>query len=344
MTSLILPSLFISLFGLFNIFGIKQWLFVNQLVYIVIAFAAFFAVKKIGRNFFLFNSFTFYWLFILLLIITFVIGFEVKGSRRWIDLYFFNFQASEFFKVFFILYLSDFFVNAHKERDLLATFLMSIILVFIPTFIIFKQPDLGNAMVFLFIYCVMLLFSNIPKRYFVSLILISFVALPVGWNFLKSYQKERIVSFANPHIDPQGTAYNMTQSIVTTGSGKFFGKGLGLGTQSKLFFLPENHTDFAFASLVEQLGFVGGFAVLLLFGVMLFLIIRRLFTYFFQKDSDEQRNFLFLIGFLSYLIFQVFVNVGMNVGLLPITGIALPFVSYGGSSLVALMIGLALLP
>ena len=136
----------------------------------------------------------------------------------------------------------------------------------------------------------------------------------------------------------------MTQAIITVGSGKFIGRGLGLGTQSRFFFLPENHTDFAFSSLVEQFGFLGGLIVIILYLIMAALLVKRLLSFYFLRDPVDKRNFLYLAGFLSYLIFQFLINIGMNLGLFPITGIALPFISYGGSSFVALMIGMALLP
>jgi rod shape determining protein RodA len=170
------------------------------------------------------------------------------------------------------------------------------------------------------------------------------VLAPIGWLFLHSYQKARILSFLNPHIDTQGTAYNMIQAVITIGSGKFMGRGMGLSTQSRLYFLPENTTDFAFASLVEQFGFVGGIVVIAMYAALIYFIIRRAAKYFHSQDKEGRANFLYTIGILSYLLFQIFVNIGMNMGLLPIAGVALPFVSYGGSAVLALLIGLALIP
>ncbi len=136
----------------------------------------------------------------------------------------------------------------------------------------------------------------------------------------------------------------MIQSVVTIGSGKLLGRGLGLGTQSRLYFLPENHTDFAFGSLVEQFGFFGGGLVLIFYGVIIFLIASRAVKFYFQKDEEGKKKFLFCLGMLSYVVFQVFINIGMNLGLLPVAGVALPFISYGGSSLVSFLIGFALIP
>jgi len=203
---------------------------------------------------------------------------------------------------------------------------------------------LGNAMVYFFIFFTMILFSEMPKKYLIYFCLILVVSLPVAWNFMKDYQKDRITSFLNPKVDSQGTAYNMTQAIITVGSGKLLGKGMGLGTQSRFYFLPENHTDFAFSSLVEQFGFVGGLSVIVLYLLIIYLIIMRIFKFYFAHDQIDKSKFLYLVGFLSYFIFQTLVNIGMNLGLFPVTGIALPLISYGGSSFVATMIGMALLP
>lgn len=344
MTQLLLPSFFLSLIGIFNIFGIKQSLAFTQAFYVIFGFVVFFIIKKIGRNFFVSNAKVFYWFFIALLAITFIIGLEIRGSRRWIDLYFFNFQASEIFKAFFILYLSDFLMRDFRIINPVKDFFKSLIYFLLPALIIFKQPDLGNAMVYLIVYIIMILFSNLPKKYVLNFLLILLIVSPIGWHFIKGYQKDRIISFFNPHIDQQGAAYNMTQAVITVGSGKFLGKGLGLGTQSRLYFLPENHTDFAFASLVEQFGFLGGFATLVFYAIIVFQISKRLLKYYFLGSQQDKKNFLYIIGFLSYFTFQILVNVGMNMGLFPITGVALPFISFGGSSFVALMIGMALIP
>lgn len=337
-------SSFLSAFGLFSLFGLNQALFFRQFTYILIGIGVYFAVKAVGRHFFKANSVLFYWLMMAILIITYIVGLEVKGSRRWLDLYFFNFQASEFFKVIMIMFLAKYFSERKVIENNFLFFIKSLAYVGIPAFIIFKQPDLGNAAVYGFFYLVILLFSPYAKKHLLYLAETSLVLAPIGWFFLKTYQKARILSFLNPHLDTQGTAYNMIQSIITIGSGKFMGRGLGLSTQSKLFFLPENTTDFAYASLVEQFGFVGGFAVLCFYAVLIYMIAKRAAKYYHLRDRDNQAKFLYCIGIASYLVFQIFVNIGMNMGILPITGVALPFISYGGSAVLAILIGFALLP
>ncbi len=345
MNQLLIPSIFLSLFGNFSLLGLNLDLFFRQTFYFLIGVLAFICIKKIGINFFYSNYNILYWFFVILLFVTFVIGLEVKGSKRWLDFYFIRFQPSEFFKVFFILFLANELSKKNFHYQEFFTFTKIFFLFIIPTFIIFKQPDFGNAISIFFIFFVMILFSNFSKKYIICLILIFFLSTPIIWSTLADYQKARIFSFLNPKVDFQGDAYNMVQSVITTGSGKFFGRGLGLGTQSRLAFLPENHTDFAYATLVEQFGFFGGFLVLFFYGVIIYLITKRAFHFNNKKnDEDGKKKFLFITGFLSYVVFHLFVNVGMNLGILPIAGVALPFISYGGSALITIIIGFALIP
>lgn len=264
----LLSSLFLYAFGLFNILGIRPDLLVNEVLYVIIGCFAFIAVRFVGRHFFRINSYMFYWSFVLVLLLTYVIGLEAHGSRRWIDLHFIRLQGSEIFKPFFILFFADFLSRKHARVKQGAIFFLSFLYFFIPAFIIFKQPDLGNALVYAAIYLVMLFFSPLPKRYFFYLLGMFVFATPIGWFVLKDYQRARLVSFLSPDLHNQGNSYNMIQAMITVGSGQFLGKGLGRGTQSRLLFLPENHTDFAFSSLVEQFGFVGGLVVM---GCLLFI-------------------------------------------------------------------------
>lgn len=342
--NILISSIFLSIFGLINLFGINQFLFLRQFIYVIISFLIYFVIKKIGRNFFALNSRFFYYLFLSILVITYIVGIEARGSKRWLDFYFFRFQASEIFKPFFILFLSEYFFKTEIFFNNFQILFKSFVYFFIPFFIIFKQPDLANALTYLVIYLSILFFSKIEKKYIFSFFGSFLVFIPFIWFFLKDYQKARILSFLNPHLDTQGTAYNIIQSIITIGSGMFLGKGLGFGTQSKLAFLPENTTDFAFASLVEQFGFLGGFFIILFYGVLIYFLITKTTKYFFEKNEDDRKKFIYCFGVLIYICFQVFVNIGMNLGILPVAGVALPFISYGGSAILALMISLALLP
>ena len=188
------------------------------------------------------------------------------------------------------------------------------------------------------------MFSSFSKKYLGYLIGLMIVFTPIGWLIMKDYQKARILSFLNPHLDVQGEAYNMIQAVITIGSGMFMGRGLGLGTQSRLFFLPENTTDFAFASLIEQFGFFGGFFVLIFFTSIIIYLVKKTIFFYYQKSEEDQKKFLYCLGMLTYFVSQTIINLGMNMGIMPVAGITLPFISYGGSSVIALLIGFALVP
>lgn len=344
MLGLLIPSLFLYIFGFFNILGINRGLVLNYVIFLFVGIVLFLIGRRIGLRFFKINSSILYLVFVGILIVTYIIGFEARGSKRWIDLYVFNFQPSEFFKIIFIIYFARQFSH-FLRRDLgLGKFFLLVLHFVVPVFIVFKQPDLGSAMVYVFVFAVLVLFSSVPKRYVVFLAIIVSMVLPLGIYSLKDYQKARIFSFLNPHIDQQGSSYNMTQAIITIGSGGLLGRGLGLGTQSQLLFLPENHTDFAYSSLVEQFGFIGGFMVIVLYALVCFTLARSVIRYYPQKNQEESFKFLVVLGFLSMFAFQAFINIGMNLGMLPITGITLPLISYGGSSIVTLLFGMALLP
>lgn len=327
----------LSLFSLFNIFGIEKQLFSNQLVYLIIGFIFFFIFWKVGISFFKFNSKLFYLIAVFLLVITYIIGFESRGSKRWIDLYFFNFQSSEFLKIFFILFLAD--IASKKDQFDLRSLLKSALIFVPPILLIFKQPDLGNAIIFFIIYMSIFFFNGLPISYFIKGFLALAALIPLSWHFLKQYQKNRILSFVNRDVDPSGVSYNLIQAIITVGSGGLFGKGLGLGTQSRFSFLPENHTDFAFASLVEQFGFVGGIVIISLFGIILYRLVRKAIS-----NQHDNFAFLFLIGVITFFFAQVVINIGMNLGLFPVAGIALPLITYGGSSIITtfMLLGLAM--
>ncbi len=341
---IIFSLLFLSVFGLFNLFGLSQDLFIRQFIFLIFGFLSYFSIKSIGTHFFKINSKFFYWLFVAILIVTFIVGLEVKGSKRWLNFYFFNFQGSEFFKVFFILFLAEILTIKNLLSNTFLNFIKVILYFLIPFVIVFKQPDLGNAMVYFFIFFVLLIFSTFSKKYLGYLIGLMIIFIPFGWLLMKDYQRLRILSFISPHLDVQGSAYNMIQSVISIGSGMFFGRGLGLGTQSRLFFLPENTTDFAFASLIEQFGFFGGFFVLVFFTVIIIYLVKKTIHFYYQKSQDDQKKFLYCLGMLTYFVSQTIINLGMNMGIMPVAGITLPFISYGGSSLMALLIGFALVP
>lgn len=335
-TLIILSIVGLCTFSLFNLFGIAQSFFISQIVFIFAGFIAFLIARRVGIDFFRINAGLTYAIFIGLLILTYITGDVVRGSRRWIDFGIFNFQPSEFLKPFFAIYMADLF--SRRKIDA-ATLIKSGSLFFIIFLIILKQPDLGSALLYLGVYMGMIFFAGLSLRYFVSGALFFAISSPVLWNSLKTYQKQRVLSFIDPSHDISGAAYNVIQSVITVGSGGLVGRGLGLGTQSRFLFLPENHTDFAFASLIEQFGFVGGVAIIGLYCVLLYRLLLIV-----RDRKKESFYYLYTVGVMLFITISVIVNMGMNMGIFPVTGITLPFISYGGSSVVSTMIliGLAL--
>lgn len=340
----LIPIILLLTFSSTNLLGIRPSVFPANLAFSLLGIVLFFIVRKIGMPFFRVNARTFYLIFLALLLITFIIGIEVKGSQRWIDIGFTRFQPSEFFKVFFIIYFADLFTKVRKSFHLLSLFIAALIAFIIPTLIVFKQPDLGNALVYSFTFGILLLFSGIPSRYLIIALLVVVILMPVGWISLRGYQRDRVVSFLLPHTDRQGTSYNMTQALISIGSGSFTGRGLGTGTQSRLAFLPENHTDFAFSSLIEQFGFVGGLGVIALIGYIAMQLVRTLIRLIKHDDDQSKFHFYYVLGLFSSFMFHAAVNMGMNMGIVPVTGITLPFISYGGSSLLTWWILFGLVP
>lgn len=275
-----------------------------------------------------------YFTILALLILVLILGFETRGSLRWISIGPLNIQPSEFAKPILILVLAKFWsenlpnwVNIFKSLIWFAPYFL----------LVFRQPDLGSALTLGAIWVGMLFAAQISFKKILVLLLIVLFIIPTSWMFLHDYQKERITSFLAPQADPLGKGYNVIQSTIAVGSGEFFGRGLGRGTQSRLQFLPEFRTDFIFASIAEELGFVGSMLILSLY-LFLFIFCVRL-----AQQTGEIFYSQVIMGVVSMLLFQTFVNIGMNIGILPITGITLPLISYGGSSLIATFISLGLI-
>lgn len=271
---------------------------------------------------------------LVLLVVVFMIGMETRGSLRWIQLFGLQFQPSEFAKPVLILFLAKFWsANRVNWLNILKSFLL--ILPFVG--LIFKQPDLGTALTLCAIWLAMLIGANISFAKLTMMGATFLISMPIVWNFLKEYQKQRILSFLSPTQDPLGIGYNVIQSTIAVGSGGLFGRGLGRGTQSRLRFLPEFRTDFMFASIAEELGLVVSVVVLALYGT----IIGRSLQ--IANKSGSRFGGLLVFGVLGMFFFQIVVNIGMNIGIVPITGITLPLLSYGGSSVIATLMSLGLI-
>ncbi len=274
------------------------------------------------------------YIFILIcLIVVFILGFETRGSIRWIPLGPFNFQPSEFAKPVLILILARFWAERAPSWW---NIVLSLIILLPIVGLVFKQPDLGTTLTIIFIWIIMLIAANASLLKLGVLGLLGLLCAPVSWFLLHDYQKQRFMSFLSPLQDPTGIGYNVIQSMIAVGSGQFLGRGLGRGTQSRLQFLPEFRTDFIFASIAEELGLIGSLIVLGLYSFMLSLMFKALFK------ADNRFGELIIIGVMGMIFFQVLINIGMNIGIMPITGITLPLLSYGGSSLITTYICLGL--
>jgi rod shape determining protein RodA len=256
-------------------------------------------------------------------------GPPIRGATRWLVIGTTQLQPSELAKPLFLLAFA-YFLQRYSARTLRHVFL-HIILISIPFLLVFKQPDLGSALVYAGFWLCMLLAGGLSLRVFVSSVVAGLLFLPLGWSFLADYQRTRILTFLHPSLDPQGAGYNALQAMIAVGSGQWFGRGLGRGTQSHLRFLPEHHTDFIFATLIEELGLIGGIILLSLYA----LLLMRIVTSLLREYREEAGIFIYSIGLFAMLLSQIVINTGMNMGLIPITGITLPLVSYGGSSILS---------
>jgi len=269
----------------------------------------------------------------------------IRGSKRWLDVGFFRFQPSEFGKVLFVLALAGFLAERSRRLGNVRTTLTAVGLASIPTFLVFLQPDFGSALVYCAAVAAVLFVAGTPWSHLgvltagaVGIAVLVLGVLPgVGVPLLKKYQQDRLTGFLHPASDPGGTTYNITQSKNAIGSGQFHGRGVDNATQTTLNFLPEHHTDFVFASLAEERGFVGAAFLLMLY---LLVVWRGLRIVALARDPFSA---IVAGGLVFALLFQIFVNVGMTMGIAPITGIPLPFVSVGGSSMIANLFAVGLL-
>jgi rod shape determining protein RodA len=308
--------------------------FDSQIIFYLMGFCLFFLFSQIDYRIYHFLAKPIYFVSLFFLVLTIVLGLESRGAVRWISIGSFRLQFSEIVKPFLIASFAVFL--SQMKKNSLSSFLKIGLVALVPFILIFRQPDLGSALVFLGGFSIMVFASGINLYFLGGVLAVVTTSLPVLWHFLADYQKQRIISFISPGADPQGASYNAIQAVITVGSGMFFGQGLGFGTQTHLLFLPEKHTDFVFASVAEEFGFLGTSAMLFIY----FILLWRILSYV-GKTSDQATS-LTLVGIGGFILVQLFINVGMNMGILPVTGITLPLVSYGGSSVLATMIVLGI--
>ncbi len=314
--------------------------FGKQIIWVAISFAVFFIFSFIDFRFlkrtnvlvFLFLTMSF------ILMILVVLGKISHGAKSWFDFGFFSFQPVDIMKLVLVLVLAKYFSRRHVEiRDVKHIFISGLYAL-IPLLLVLLQPDFGSAMVILFIWLGMVLVSGISKTHLFLVILSGILIFTLLWFFaFKPYQKARIYNFINPLTDVQKSGYNVFQSTIAVGSGQLTGKGLGFGTQSRLKFLPVPQSDFVFAAFAEEWGFVGSVLILVFFSLVIWRIL------YLASLGAANFEILFGMGIAIFLMGHVLVNVGMNIGLMPVTGIPLPFMSYGGSHLLTEFAGLGIL-
>ena len=343
--------LLISLIGVLTIFsatrqpGVEEAaqasFYIKQMVWLAISLLALI----------LFISFDYIWLGriavpvyitgLILLLIVLIAGRTGMGAQRWISLGPLSFQPSEFFKLMFIIMLATYYSFSRESLGVGGLLRVFFYIVFIPFVLLFKQPDLGTAIVVLLIFISVSLSKGLQRKVIAMIALIGIISLPflgnIMWTGLKDYQKNRLIAFIEPEVDPSGIGYHINQSKIAIGSGEFLGKGYLNGTQGPFRFLPEKHTDFIFAVFAEEWGFVGSVALLSLY---LFLILRGLDT---ARKAKDDFGRLLALGITLMFCIYFFVNIGMTLGIMPVVGIPLPFMSYGGTALLSNYISIGVL-
>ena len=342
LVSFIVPIIFFGLFtmksfipseGTTNFFG-KQIIIITLsfLVFFVFSFIDFRSLKQSNIVVFL------YVLFCSILFLLFVAGSVSNGAKSWFNFGSFSFQPVDLMKLVLVIILAKYFSRRHVEIRNIKHIFISGIYAFIPFVLVLLQPDFGSAIIIFLIWFGMILVSGISKTHLLLVFISGALGVLLLWTFVFApYQKARIANFLNPLADIHGSGYNSYQATIAVGSGQIIGKGLGFGTQSRLKFLPENQTDFIFAAFAEEWGFVGSVLVLLLFGLIIWRIL------YIASHGATNFETLFGMGIAIYLMSHILINIGMNLGLMPVTGIPLPFMSYGGSHMITEFAGLGIL-
>jgi rod shape determining protein RodA len=342
----IVSAVLLFCFGLASIYSssIRKDNFLNfdkQIIFFAVAVFAMFAVSLIDWRTLRDNSYNIlalYFICVILLAGLLLFGPITRGIRGWYRIGLVSLDPVEFTKVVLIILLAKFFSTRHVEMYNIKHIILSGIYVAVPTVLIFFQPNFGSALILVLLWAGILIISGIKLRHFLILVLLGILVLSASWFLLiKDYQKARIVGFLAPSIEPLGIGWNQNQAKIAIGSGGLFGQGFGNGSQTRLGFLPEPQNDFIFASISEEFGLLGISVMFILF----ILIVWRSIKIAINAESNFPR--LFATGFVVVLICQLFVHVGMNLGILPVIGISLPFVSYGGSGLVAFFINIGIL-
>ena len=311
--------------------------FLKQLIFVLLGlgimlFTAFLDYRHIEKY-----STALYFITVIVLSGVLLFGTSVRGTAGWLSFGVFQVQPVEVAKVTLIIFLASFISKKKSELGEWTRVIASLILSAVLIFLVLRQPDLGSSLVLAAIWGGMLFASGLRAKHLITLFLLGAVLVSSGWFALADYQKERINTFIHPESDPRGSGYNVLQAIVAVGSGGISGKGIGHGSQSQLNFLPEKHTDFIFAVIAEELGLTGAFFVIGLYLALLYRIKR------IGDTAGDNFGYLVAVGVLVMFFSHIAINIGMNIGLLPVTGLPAPLLSYGGSSLFSMLFSLGLL-
>ncbi|MDP3941931.1 MAG: FtsW/RodA/SpoVE family cell cycle protein [bacterium] len=332
---LLVPVFVLAMISLTALSGVGAVFFRNQFFYFLIGTAVFFFFSQIDYKMLALLIKPFYIFSLVVLVIVLIIGLETRGAVRWIDVFGVRIQFSEILKPFLAVCLAGFLSEAsqHSRRH----FILSGLLLSPIALLIAVQPDLGNALILVIVLFFVLLTYGFSLLWFGLTLLPVALLSPLFWNILHVYQKQRILSFLHPTSDPLGTTYNVIQAVIAVGSGMLAGRGLSESTQSNLKFLPERQTDFIFATISESFGYFGAIVVIIAFCFLLYRV------YFLFRKTDDSFGKIYLLGAFFFFLVQFSINIGMNVGIVPVVGVTLPFVSYGGSSILAsfILLGIA---
>lgn len=346
---ILLIAVLIAAVGILSIYSstylkqMNQWQL--QIIWVLLGIISFLFFANFNYRHLWDVTYFLYALAVFLLFLVFILGSARLGAQRWLRIAWFNLQPSELAKLIIIIFLARYFSKKSVDEISLLSrkfglfwgLILPFIFIAIPMGLIIEQPDLGSSAMLLLIFITMLYLTRVRLRYIFIFLLIIILSMPVLWQILRDYQKDRLMVFLNPNIDPLGAGYTLIQSKIAIGSGGIFGKGWLSGTQSQLHFLPESHTDFIFATFAEEWGFLGSIVLLFLY----YSLIRQ--GIFIAQGTSDSFGRLLAFGISLMLGIQVFINVAMTMGLMPIVGLPLPLMSYGGSSVVVTFIALGIL-
>lgn len=312
--------------------------FYRQLLFAGVGMFLFFLFSFLDYRSFKTYAFPLYFIFLILLAVVLFTGTTFRGTKGWLTIGTFNFQAVEFGKIVIVVILAKFWNAKIKNGIFIREIIQSGLLVLFPFILVFFQPDFGSASILFLVWFFILIVIDRQTKHFIWIFILGLIIALSLWNFvLVDYQKNRILTYLNPQADPFGRGYQISQSMVAIGSGKLWGRGLGLGPQSQLRFLPQTRTDFTFSVVAEELGLIG-VSLIMVFYLILFYRFLKL-----TRVAYDDFALVLIIGFASIFLIQIAINIGMNIGLVPIIGITLPLLSYGGSSLITSLVMLGIL-